>query len=371
MAIALSATVLDSATGVSAQGTETTNHSNITSPIWEQAGTVNQETVLFRQDAEGQLYADLLFPAEQILEVEMANKTQKSPADSCRIVGNRLFISGDIPFLTDAEIYPKDGDASNSQPHIDGKTRLAYGERDTFHARQVNVTYTSKARWNGPIPESDSDQMEAIWALAEKKKSLNLVVLGDSISVGCNASGTTPCAPFQKPYPELVQAELERLSGVPITLTNLSKSGMSVFWGETQIAEVMTHDPDVVVIAFGMNDASSSMSVTDFQIVLARMVDAIHAAKPSTKIVFVSGMTPNPEWVGAEMDKRGPFHQAMRDVAAKTDSVFADVYSVWTYIVSKKGVLSLTGNGVNHPNDYGHRIYSDVLTTALRPDSKK
>ncbi|RRJ97388.1 hypothetical protein Ga0100231_002250 [Opitutaceae bacterium TAV4] len=35
----------------------------------------------------------------------------------------------------------------------------------------------------------------------------------------------------------------------------------------------------------------------------------------------------------------------------------------------RKGFLSVTGNGVNHPNDYGHRLYADVLTRDLLPDT--
>lgn len=30
-----------------------------------------------------------------------------------------------------------------------------------------------------------------------------------------------------------------------------------------------------------------------------------------------------------------------------------------------KNFLDLTGNGVNHPNDFGHRVYARVLSALL------
>jgi hypothetical protein len=34
-------------------------------------------------------------------------------------------------------------------------------------------------------------------------------------------------------------------------------------------------------------------------------------------------------------------------------------------VVSKKSFMDITGNGVNHPNDYGHRLYAMVLAATL------
>jgi hypothetical protein len=39
----------------------------------------------------------------------------------------------------------------------------------------------------------------------------------------------------------------------------------------------------------------------------------------------------------------------------------ADVTSLWTKALERKTFYDLTGNGVNHPNDFGHRLYAHVL----------
>jgi hypothetical protein len=41
--------------------------------------------------------------------------------------------------------------------------------------------------------------------------------------------------------------------------------------------------------------------------------------------------------------------------------------SIWTEFLERKHDWDLTGNGVNHPNDFGHRVYAQVLSTLLVP----
>lgn len=43
----------------------------------------------------------------------------------------------------------------------------------------------------------------------------------------------------------------------------------------------------------------------------------------------------------------------------------ADMTSVWEEFLRRKKDSDLTGNGVNHPNDFGHRVYAQVLSALL------
>jgi hypothetical protein len=45
--------------------------------------------------------------------------------------------------------------------------------------------------------------------------------------------------------------------------------------------------------------------------------------------------------------------------------VLADVTSVWEDVMRYKKFADLTGNGVNHPNDFGHRLYAEVILALL------
>jgi hypothetical protein len=45
----------------------------------------------------------------------------------------------------------------------------------------------------------------------------------------------------------------------------------------------------------------------------------------------------------------------------------ADATSLWAELLKRKDFHDLTGNGLNHPNDFGHDIYSEVILELLSP----
>jgi hypothetical protein len=49
----------------------------------------------------------------------------------------------------------------------------------------------------------------------------------------------------------------------------------------------------------------------------------------------------------------------------------ADLTGVWTELLARKGYHDLTGNGVNHPNDFGHRLYAQVILGLLTDPRRK
>ncbi len=45
--------------------------------------------------------------------------------------------------------------------------------------------------------------------------------------------------------------------------------------------------------------------------------------------------------------------------------VLADLTAIWTEMLKRKRDCDLTGNGVNHPSDFGHRLYAQVILALL------
>jgi acyl-CoA thioesterase-1 len=43
----------------------------------------------------------------------------------------------------------------------------------------------------------------------------------------------------------------------------------------------------------------------------------------------------------------------------------ADVTTLWTDVMVCDTPYDLTGNGINHPNDFGHRLYSQTILSLL------
>jgi lysophospholipase L1-like esterase len=124
--------------------------------------------------------------------------------------------------------------------------------------------------------------------------------------------------------------------------------------------KVLDQKPDLVLIAFGMNDHNiGSVSIPQFETNLAEMIGRIRKANDA-EIILLSTFPPNPKW------KYGSHH--MQDYAAASEKVardqkcaYADIFTNWQAIAEKKKPEDLLGNNINHPNDFGHWMYFAVL----------
>jgi acyl-CoA thioesterase-1 len=78
----------------------------------------------------------------------------------------------------------------------------------------------------------------------------------------------------------------------------------------------------------------------------------------------VSSMLPNEECNWANPGLILAYRDALKPLAEPGVAI-ADLSAVWQELLKHKPYLDFTGNGVNHPNDFGHRIYADTLAALL------
>jgi putative membrane-bound dehydrogenase-like protein len=269
-----------------------------------------------------------------------------------------------MPFKTIAELHPAPGSPNSYDGFRDGKSHMLYAQGRFFHDLQSAATYTASEPWPWPVPLAVADQLPHLQARLAAREPVKIVVLGDSISTGLNASATGDVAPHQSGYPELVTSGLATRFQTETTLKNLSVGGMDAAWGLTQMPAAIAEKPDVFICAFGMNDASGLIPPEKFGATIRQMIGQLRAAIPGCEVILVSPMTANPEWKHAQP----PFYPAYAETLkalASPGCVVADVTSVWLALLERKGVLDLSGNGLNHPNDFGHRVYADVILATI------
>jgi lysophospholipase L1-like esterase len=272
-----------------------------------------------------------------------------------------------IPFRTHAQILLPPGSPDSIAASRDGKKHLLFGEGAFFHNQQVSASYEPAERWSGPVPEADAEALSLSLERLAAKEPFKIVVLGDSISTGANASGVVGAPPGQMGYPDLVADGLHARFGSVVELTNLSVGGMVAPWGVGQMQAAIAERPDLFIIAFGMNDASGKFSPGKYRKETARMAGVMRDACPDCDVICVATMTANETWQHAA-PKLYPAYLEQLLTLRQPGVAVADVTSVWTWIVERKSALDLSGNGVNHPNDFGHRLYADVVL-ALFPGS--
>jgi lysophospholipase L1-like esterase len=250
--------------------------------------------------------------------------------------------------------------------HRDGNGEIFFGAKLEYHQMQTCITYKhAPNNWNGPTPKFDAAVLPQTIGCLRDKRPLSIVVLGDSISTGCNASGWAESAPFQPPYPELFRHHVEASYENKVTLTNLSVGGTSTPWGLTMVDKVVESQPNLVILAFGMND-SAGRSAQEYKTNTQSIIENIRKSLPETEFILVASMLGNRDWIRLEHKAFPQYRDALASLCAEGIAL-ADMTSVWAEFLERKHDWDLTGNGVNHPNDFGHRVYAQVLSTLLVP----
>jgi lysophospholipase L1-like esterase len=258
-----------------------------------------------------------------------------------------------IPFKTAAQMVPPPGSPNTL-------LGVLFSEGRFFHDLQVQVTYEHADIW--PLQDPPQPQrLSRSLAKLKTKQPLKLVALGDSITEGYNASGFRPAEapPYQPAYPQLVANTLQVRFGSPVTLANLGRAGTGAGWGLGMVAKVAAEKPDLVILAFGMNHSEPAPA---FEAVMRKLRDAVQAKCPEADIVLVAPMTGNPRSFPAE--RFIGYRDALRNLT-RPNVTLADVTSPWLELLKRKPFSDLSGNNINHPNDFGHRLYAEVICQLL------
>ena len=157
---------------------------------------------------------------------------------------------------------------------------------------------------------------------------------------------------IQKNYPNKIEYFNTAVGGWT------SQTGLNAFK-----ERVIDNNPDLLVLAFGMNDMGDSLEGYGER--TEKMVLSLHEHNPKAEIVLVGTSLPNPEtnWY-LNQEK---FVEELYRLEEKYPFVaVADVTNVYKYLfeVGKK-YRDITGNNINHPNDFGARIYAQTILKTI------
>lgn len=332
---------------------------------------MTNETVLFMGTGDA---APLMYKADEILSVtsfdlktnyvEGVDWTFDRESPTIRPTANTR-----MPYYTEAEWYPSSG---RFACNLSGKAYVFFSEGSTISLHQVCVTYRHSDAWTGPAPRDDSAAFASMLSEFTARLGGKALFYGDSITTGGNSSGTIGFEPRIPSWPEQVHAGIVEATGNSgIAYVNTAVGGKNTQWGLDNVQErVIAHAPDFVLIAFGMND---TLSAADYSAKHEAMVSAIHAALPDAAVLLVSPMMPNPEVAG--LDSRWTlfpqYEQALVALVAKFRTAgfarigCANVNTVYASVLAKKRFRDMTGNNINHCNDFSARIYRDTILAAM------
>lgn len=330
------------------------------------------ESLFFTGDSRAIATARLLRTpnATPILKSSSLEVTYETGRDFLWKPGSRdlqLTVDSRIPFRTSAELHPNPNSPNSYKAQRDSENWMFYGPGRVMHDLQAAAIYKSSDDWSAPkITPAPDSQLGDLRAKLKPGQSVKIVVLGDSISTEADASAISKTAPNQPGYPTLVARRLEASTGAKITLRNLSKGGMDAVWGISRTADAIAEQPDLFIVAFGMNDASGRKTPEAYSDSIRKIIEPVRAALPACRVILVSTMTANEEWTHSAHDLYPRYAEALAKLTGDGIAL-ADVTTTWAAIASRKKHMDISGNGLNHPNDYGHRIYADVILKTIGP----
>jgi acyl-CoA thioesterase I len=343
---------------------------SVLQPFWTSSRMSGEALMFVQKPGDKNIAARLLFVPTKIISVTSANGATKfaEGRDYLWKPGTgflTLTPNSRIPFKTWAQLHPPKGSPMSLGESADGKSSLFFEEPgNVFQGLQVAVTYDHEEKWSGKVPQSAGKDLARTIAKLQAKQ-LKLVIFGDSVSAGAGASGSFHAPPYQPSYTELVAEGLRARYGADVTLKNISEGGQDSTWAVKMASDAAAQDPDLVIIGFGGNDATRGISAESFAQNIQQVIDTVRKRSPNADFIVIATMTANPDWPESKAILCEQYRDALFRLAGPGVAV-ADEFSVWQGMLKTKKFLDLTANGINHPNDFGHRVYAQVVLQLLK-----
>ncbi len=338
-------------------------------PFW-QGTTIEGESVLFIRDPKTDTAkASVLFPVlkMQVVRNSAGDMIYEEGRDYVYTPGSRDIVlpkGSRIASRTPQDLRRPAKSQKYELTHRDGNGEIFFGARLEYAEMQTCLTYThAPDQWKSPVPKFDPAALPRTVKRLVNKQPLTIALLGDSISAGLNASGLADAAPFQPAYPELLRRHLQERFQAPVEMKNLAVGGTNTSWGLMQIDQTIEAKPNLVILAFGMND-SAGRSAQEYQANTEQMMAQIRAKLPEVEFILVASMLGNRDWTRLKHEVFPEYRDALKKLAGPGVAV-ADLTSIWNGFLELKQDWDQTGNGVNHPNDFGHRVYAQVISALL------
>ena len=185
----------------------------------------------------------------------------------------------------------------------------------------------------------------------EAGSDATIVAFGDSITAGFAV---------RRGFPSLWKEMLQQK--FPEAKVEMINSGISGDTSQDGLARldwaVLSYEPDLVTINFGINDAVLDISVDEFKANLIKMIKRIRSGPGSEMLLLSSQPLETPPYDRIVQD----YYRAVEDVAREMEVGFVDVYRAWMeHVRAGTSLESLIIPGLDHPNDAGYRIIAEEM----------
>ena len=204
------------------------------------------------------------------------------------------------------------------------------------------------------------------------KREWKIVALGDSVTWGASASASEQC------WASLTVSSLQKYCGCKFQLVNKG-IGANILCVETPAypyaskpagmerfrEDVIDECPDILLVAYGLNDSRGGTDPRIFRRDYQQMLDEIRKAC-DPMIVLLNLYYMHEEfyrsceyWDYSDYDLTEEYNLIIRQLAQKNKLIFADVYA------AQNGLDHAVCEDHCHPNDLGHFLIANRVFEAI------
>ena len=317
----------------------------------------------------------LLFPVEEVFFVTNYGLDVIYEEGKDYIVKNGKIVitkNSKIEQLEIDEYYPKEKTSLGLKvakahcPYKFNEDRyVMYGEVDYITKHQIAITYRHKQEKVLFEHKCQKEKLKNFYSKLEKNKEATIVFFGDSITVGCNSSGTEyggNVPPYAESWPVMVTKAIEKDTESKINYVNTAVGGTLTEWAvENYDERVNKYHPDLVVLAFGMNDACLPIEEHIKQI--KTIINGIKEKNPMCEFVLISTTVPNIESDAIDQNQKSQYLEYEKldlDYAAYLNMTLSHLK-----LLERKKFKDMSANNVNHPNDFLARLYAQSVLKVM------
>ena len=326
-------------------------------PIWGDTSVKDEILVFVKED--GEVFANLLFDGvEELVITDREGRLLEKDKDYF-IKGNRVCAINEVPYFEDKWLknidVPQFINSENEVYKIEGC--LLFSPKDL---REFQLLASYKHKYNNAFPNVLSDRLELPKTYDKLKagKVLNMALFGDSISNAANSSWEMGYG--GRHWICEVKDNIERFFNARVNVSNFSRSGYGTEWALNVVDEKFSSPQDLVILAFGMNDGASDMTVAEFVENNKQIIKQIKEKNPNTEFVIISPPVPN-ENCEAVYKEQVNYKNGLRNLVGNGVAMI-NMTDVFLELVKKKRYCEISGNNLNHPNDFGYKFYIDAVT---------
>lgn len=340
---------------------------------------IYNESVLLIKGDDGKAVGKLQFKPVRILSVRDYTLKHEYDLSLFNVSGRTLTVNDPdrVTYLTEKNLqglempegfYLKNS-VKNTLTDCVLMAGAVYTESPFYYGKQIYVSYVYDTKdlntsLYATYKTSVLPKTQAKLAFGD---SLKICATGDSVMEGCSSSKKFNHEPFMDNFMTLTVQELKRAyNNENITLSNQAVGGMASGWGaeDAQTLKLANEHPDLLYIHFGINDLGSQNSAESYYINIKKIIDDVQGVNPDCEVVLIKAFNANPDIYDQAGFER--YWAKLDQLASENANVYTlDMFSQSLALINAKDYYSVTGNGINHVNDFSARLYAMNMIAQL------